>query len=81
MEEHIMKSINPMVKWVYENLSPDSVNQVLESVGYDQNENISGMCGLISLIEQNFFFDIMLSINSKYALFICSDGKQTLIKL
>lgn len=76
-----MKSNNPMVKWAYKNLKPDSVNQVLESVGYDQNENIPGMSGLISLIEQHFFFDIMLSINSEYALFICTDGKQTLVKL
>lgn len=70
-----------MVNWVYRNLGPNQVNQILDSVGYNQKENIPGMSGLISLIEQHFFFDIMQSINSEYALFICTDGKQTLVKL
>ena len=61
-------------KWCRKYMSADSVEQILDAVGYDRNL-IGGISGLLNLIDQDYFTDIAHYHATDMAVFILPNGE------
>lgn len=62
-------------KWCRRYMSADSVEQILDAVGYDRSQGIGGISGLMNLIDQDYFTDIAHYLATDMAVFILPDGE------